>query len=491
MLQAGLHGFTYTASFIDSPVIWDTGASIGLTPFRGDFIDYEECNLIIKDISKNNTVVGIGTVMWKFTATNGDILYLPGLAYHLPTADICLLSPQAYHQMYGGESRVDGDNVLMSLPPKRGSNQRLHSINIPIEKGISNLPIVHKVSCTDDEREQVGPHLRSAQAQHTLNFKRKSNYCDDEFEYEFQAFSSICAPCLSDDSNLNLTGPQRELLLWHWKLGISMHRIQEIMKQHEAVDRDTDSVLMPQVIKPRFPSTSYCKVPLCTTCELSRAKKRNPKVIKTQAIKEREQVLAADQYEPGDFVSMDQFIVRTPGRLPSGYGREAQENRYHGGTIFNDAATGIIWAENQVSLGAGETILSKTEFEEWLWELACVEINHYRSDNGVFQAEEFKADCHDKNQKQSFSGVGAQHQNARAERAIQTIMYMARTFLLHVSLHWTEYKVDDLSLWPFAVKHAVWLYNRLPNRITGLTPLELLTKTKADHKDLLRTHVWG
>ena len=41
------------------------------------------------------------------------------------------------------------------------------------------------------------------------------------------------------------------------------------------------------------------------------------------------------------------------------------------------------------------------------------------------------------------------------------------------------------------MKHAVWLYNCLPNRITGLTPLELLTKTKADHKDLLRTHVWG
>ena len=29
---------------------------------------------------------------------------------------------------------------------------------------------------------------------------------------------------------------------------------------------------------------------------------------------------------------------------------------------------------------------------------------------------------------QSFSGVGAQHQNAEAERAIQTVMYMARSF---------------------------------------------------------------
>ncbi len=46
-------------------------------------------------------------------------------------------------------------------------------------------------------------------------------------------------------------------------------------------------------------------------------------------------------------------------------------------------------------------------------------------------------------------------------------------------------------MWPFAVKHAVWLYNRVPNRLSGLTPLELLTKSKADHRDLLCTHVWG
>ncbi len=31
----------------------------------------------------------------------------------------------------------------------------------------------------------------------------------------------------------------------------------------------------------------------------------------------------------------------------------------------------------------------------------------------------------------------------------------------------------------------------VPNRLSGFTPLELLTKSKADHRDLLRTHVWG
>jgi hypothetical protein len=68
---------------------------------------------------------------------------------------------------------------------------------------------------------------------------------------------------------------------------------------------------------------------------------------------------------------------------------------------------------------------------------------------------------------------------------------MARSFMVHASLHWTDRGLDDISLWPFAVKHAVWLYNRVPNRISDLTLLELLTKSKADHQDLLRCHVWG
>ena len=177
--------------------------------------------------------------------------------------------------------------------------------------------------------------------------------------------------------------------------------------------------------------------------------------------------------------------------MPSRYGREAAEKCFHGGTIFRDAATGIIWIENQVSLGANETVMAKEKFEEWLWDLAAVEIRHFHSDNGIYTADEFKADCSSKDQTQSFSGVGVQHQNATAEPAICTITEMARLFLVHTSLHWTENGTDDLCLWPFAMKHAAWLYNRVPRDDCGLTPIELLTKTKSDHKDLLCSHVWG
>ena len=55
------------------------------------------------------------------------------------------------------------------------------------------------------------------------------------------------------------------------------------------------------------------------------------------------------------------------------------------------------------------------------------------------------------------------------------------TFMLQVSFYWSEYGVDDLELWLFAVKHATWLYTMIPSRTTGLTPVEFLTKTHADH----------
>ena len=60
---------------------------------------------------------------------------------------------------------------------------------------------------------------------------------------------------------------------------------------------------------------------------------------------------------------MDQFVVKTPGQQLDGYGREGENNRYHGDTNFNDAAYGVIWVENQISLGAGEKIMAKEVFE--------------------------------------------------------------------------------------------------------------------------------
>ncbi len=131
-------------------------------------------------------------------------------------------------------------------------------------------------------------------------------------------------------------------------------------------------------------------------------------------------------------MSADQFVVNTPGQLLLCYGREAPHNQFHGGTLFHDVPTGLIWAENQVSLGAGDALRAKECLKQWLWDLAATEISHLHRDNGVFNTELFMEDYKNKCKTQLFSGVGAHHQNALVKQSIQTIMHMARTFVVHV-----------------------------------------------------------
>ena len=113
------------------------------------------------------------------------------------------------------------------------------------------------------------------------------------------------------------------------------------------------------------------------------------------------------------------------------------------------------------------------------------------SENGIFVSDQFCLEYENKHQDRSLSGVGSHHKNARAERAIQTITYMARTFMGHSSLHLTDNGADDISLWSFAANHVVWLQNLLPNYCPVITLLEFITSNKNDNRDLSRSHVWG
>lgn len=76
---------------------------------------------------------------------------------------------------------------------------------------------------------------------------------------------------------------------------------------------------------------------------------------------------------------------------------------------------------------------------------------------------------------------------------MQTIMDMARASIILVSYSWSKNGANNFALWEFAVKHAIWISNCVPNHLSGLTPMELLTmtKAKANHHDLLYTNVWG
>jgi hypothetical protein len=59
--------------------------------------------------------------------------------------------------------------------------------------------------------------------------------------------------------------------------------------------------------------------------------------------------------------------------------------------------------------------MGKERFKQWLYDIACVKVKHYYGDNGIFSSEAYHKEYSEKMQSQSFSGVGAQHQNSKAE----------------------------------------------------------------------------
>ena len=58
-------------------------------------------------------------------------------------------------------------------------------------------------------------------------------------------------------------------------------------------------------------------------------------------------------------MSLDQYVVKAPGRLPTGFGKESITNMFHGRTIFRDASSKYIDVQSQVLLGAGKTVNAK------------------------------------------------------------------------------------------------------------------------------------
>jgi len=470
------------------PLVWDTGASFGLTPFREDFIDYVECNIKVNDIKEENTVIGIGTTLHKFTLTCGSPIWLPCLSYHLPTAKIRLFSPQTYHTLYHGHSQVTGNRVTMHVDN--------HVIDIPIERDGANVPIVENTYVSPEEKAEIGPKVKSALPQvdrkidffsgFGLSMFTDCNMAVEDLDEDLFYF----VPNVVSSGNINLTKGQKHLLRWQHRLGISGRRVQELMRPSHFEEANGRKTTLPSVL-PAKDGSSSCSLPRNETAVLANMKRRTPKIKRETALKESEGALSREKLEVGESVAMDQYVMSHPGRLPTGYGRESRDSSLHGGTIFHDAASKAIYVSNQSRLTAPETILSKNRFEQWLWDLAHAKVQEYRSDNGVFSAAEFTAACEEDGQKQSFSGVSAQHQNAEAERAIQTIVYMARYYMVHAALHWGVDGSDDLNLWPFAIDHACTVYNLLPHRSTGLTPMEFLTTVRSDHKDIRRLHVWG
>ena len=83
------------------------------------------------------------------------------------------------------------------------------------------------------------------------------------------------------------------------------------------------------------------------------------------------------------------IFCKNPVLLTTGYGRESSYRCFQGGTIYNYAASSLVWIENKVSLVINETVMGKSRFEQWLWYQAAAEVSHYHGNNGIFNTAEY------------------------------------------------------------------------------------------------------
>ncbi|CAJ1940544.1 unnamed protein product [Cylindrotheca closterium] len=285
------------------------------------------------------------------------------------------------------------------------------------------------------------------------------------------------------ESNHNLSPAEKELLRWHHRLGhLNFSQIQFLLRT--GVLAHSESARRLQAAASRI--TTY---PLCPACQFGKQRRRPSPGKTSRVVRDREGVLKNENLFPGQKVSVDHFECTTRGRLLHTFGKEDPKTQYTGGCIFVDHATGYVFVEHQVHLNTQETLSAKISVEEQLQDFGVV-VLEYLSDNGrPFTSQEYNDHLLKFSQIHSFAGVGAHHHNGIAERSIQTIMSIAQTMMMHQAIHWPD--VTTTTLWPLAVDHAVFLYNHMPNQSSGLSPHDLLTKTRWKQSQLADVQVWG
>ena len=109
-----------------------------------------------------------------------------------------------------------------------------------------------------------------------------------KIEYEFDNYySHFCQTCSGALANKNLSGSHKELLLYHWNLGVSMNFIQDFMSPRKFKEPNGNIIILLVIINPKFPDARNCAVPACESCILTRSKKRSTNNKKVKPLSEK------------------------------------------------------------------------------------------------------------------------------------------------------------------------------------------------------------
>ncbi len=133
------------------------------------------------------------------------------------------------------------------------------TINIQIVREKHNLPVVFDSFIPMLAKQAATTMCSGLGHSHlnALNFFHDNNLGDLGtspcfWHHESKHYLHFCCPCVGAPANKNLSGHQKELLKWHWKLGIGMYRFESLMCERHYEEPDGKTTILPAIIKPKY-----------------------------------------------------------------------------------------------------------------------------------------------------------------------------------------------------------------------------------------------
>ncbi len=270
----------------------------------------------IKDLSSSNSASGEGILRWPFQGTNGKTISIKVVGYHIPTAEVRLLSPQVLLQTVGGHAF-----------------QTVQWIDFTLDNGFqmvakfcpqSNLPLL-----------SLAPP-----------YQEIFSFWDEAFGYSItnlQAINKIRS--ILGAENTNLSSSQKELLLWHQKLSHALlNWVQMLMRNRKwlkSQSNDDEALYSGPFIriKSRAPVCDIAHLK-CAACLCAKASRKTPSNLPARPLT-KDLILKRGHLMPGDCISVDHFFSPVKGHLLHTYGHETKG--YTCGSLFVDHASGKIF----------------------------------------------------------------------------------------------------------------------------------------------------
>jgi hypothetical protein len=215
-------------------IIWDSGASISISPNKGDFVGPVTTAGIgtrLKGIVKGPSIQGQGHVMSTVLDASGQLRALKVPACYVPQARVRLLSTAGLLQSYPGET----------------ISMEAHQLTLSGIPGSSRY---------DPSVARVNP---------SNNLPTETSYLCSEVGSVPEALNAVITAVSSE--NHNLSNAQKELVRWHNRLGhISYKRIQSLMRSGTLAHSEATCHL----------HTATCKLtelPKCAACQFGKQKR--------------------------------------------------------------------------------------------------------------------------------------------------------------------------------------------------------------------------